>query len=54
MKTIYREPQFDSSIVKRLEEETGVVSRIIDPIGGEVSKDAYINNMKNLVEQFIN
>ena len=45
---IYTEPQFNPSIVQRLQEETGVQTKEIDPIGSDLSKDGYTSMMKNL------
>jgi len=54
VQTIYTEPQFNPSIVKRLEQETWVTAKEIDPIGSELSKDWYIRMLNNLAKWFIN
>jgi ABC-type Zn2+ transport system substrate-binding protein/surface adhesin len=53
VKTIYTEPQFNPSIVQRLEEETDVTSTEIDPIGLELSKRGYIDMLLTLAEAFV-
>lgn len=50
--TIFTEPQFNPSVVKRLELETGVQSREIDPLGETLSKDGYISMMQALATAF--
>jgi len=51
--TIYTEPQFNPSVVKSLEEETGVISKEIDPIGSEMDEWEYIRIIESLAEAFI-
>lgn len=52
--TIYTEPQFNPIIVQRLQQETGVQAREIDPIGSELSKDGYVQMMSLLGQAFAN
>ena len=53
VKTIYTEPQFNSSIVQNLEQETWVLSKEIDPIGNELSKEWYTSTLTKLSEAFV-
>ena len=53
VQTLYTEPQFNPSIIQRLKQETGVSTQEIDPIGSKLSKDGYVDNMKNLAKSFV-
>lgn len=53
VQTIYTEPQFNPSIVQRLEQETWVTAREIDPIWTELSKEWYLTLIENLAFAFI-
>ena len=52
VQTIFVEPQFSSSVVDRLSEETWVTIREIDPLGKELSSDGYIRMMEALMNAF--
>jgi zinc transport system substrate-binding protein len=52
-KVVFTEPQFSPTTVQNLQEETGVKSFEIDPIGLELSTVAYENNMRSLTQTFI-
>ena len=58
VRTIYVEPQFNPSVVLRLEQETWVTKREIDPIGTISSdnngKDWYTSMLLKLAESFTN
>jgi len=49
---IFREPQFDSSIVKMLSKETGIKTGVLDPIGSNIkpSEGLYFKLLRNLGE----
>lgn len=49
---IYTEPQFNPSVVERLEEETSVATREINPIGDLLDNDGYISMMNALADAF--
>lgn len=49
---LYTEPQFNPSVVQRLEEETWVTTRAINPIGDLLDNDGYISMMNALADAF--
>ena len=53
VEVIFTEPQFSATTVQNLQEETGVKSFEIDPIGLELSPVAYENNIRSLTQTFI-
>lgn len=48
--TIFVEPQFSSTVVEALQQETGVNVREIDPIGSQMDADGYLTNIRSLTE----
>lgn len=49
---IFTEPQFNPRVVQNIQEETGANSFEIDPIGLELSKDGYKNNLSAITATF--
>ena len=52
VKIIFTEPQFNPTVAQRIQEETGIQSFEVDPIGLELSPEAYENNMRALSDAF--
>lgn len=50
---IFTEPQFNPRVVQNIQEETGAKSFEIDPIGLELSKEAYIKNINAITDAFV-
>lgn len=50
---IFTEPQFNPRVVNNIQEETGVKSFEIDPIGLELSKEAYVKNINSIANAFV-
>ncbi|MBN2306490.1 zinc ABC transporter substrate-binding protein, partial [Candidatus Peregrinibacteria bacterium] len=50
---IFTEPQFNPRVVQNIQEETEAKSFEIDPIGLELSKECYGNNLRSLADAFI-
>jgi len=53
VKIIFTEPQFNPKVVQNIQEETGAKSFEIDPIGLELSREAYIKNIRSIADAFI-
>ena len=53
VEVVFTEPQFSPRTVKNIQDETGIKSFEIDPIGLELSSAAYENNLKSLSATFI-
>ncbi len=51
---IFTEPQFNPRVVQNLQQETGVKSFEIDPIGLELSAEGYENNLRKITQAFLN
>ncbi len=51
---VFTEPQFSPQIVKTIQNETDVFIGQIDPIGANVSPNAYINNMEYITTELTN
>ena len=50
---IFTEPQFSPRVVQNIQEETGAKSFEIDPIGLELDKEGYADNLRSLAETFV-
>lgn len=50
---IFTEPQFNPRVVQNIQEETGVSSFEIDPIGLELSREGYENNLSTITDTFV-
>lgn len=50
VKIVFTEPQFNPRVVQNIQEETGIQSFEIDPIGLELSPQGYENNMRALAQ----
>ena len=50
---IFTEPQFNPRVVQNIQEETGAKSFEIDPIGLELSKEAYVKNINSITDAFV-
>ena len=51
--TLYAEPQFDSSIIRSLEQETWVNTKQVDPIGNALNKNGYVRMLEALADAFL-
>ena len=50
---IFTEPQFNPRVVQNIQEETEASSFEIDPIGLELSREGYENNLRAITDTFI-
>lgn len=53
IEVIFTEPQFSPKLVENLKSELSIQSYEIDPIGSEVSKEGYLNNINQLANTFV-